>query len=214
MIYVFGDSFSEDYTKNPELSTMMGYLRHKGYKIKFYIDLLSEELNQPITNYALGGMCNEYILTKFMEHYRKIQPGDIVIFGWTDLTRFMYPFNNRWVTNLYTTSVLSENTINEMRVVRMHKFYEKKQLDIIDFIDDLLPNNPTVHWTWSTIPPEHSLTITKETNGEIIDSHYGEVGHMDLYKKISDQLKITNRVRLNLWKYDGPSIDRYGRGVI
>lgn len=214
MIYVFGESFSEDYSKNPETSTLKSYLRYKGYNIKLYVDLLSEYLNQPLSNHSFSGMCNEYILTKFMQNYHKIQPGDIVVFGWTDLTRFMYVSENRWMTNLWGPNSLSQNTIDEMRVVRMHKLYEKKQLDTIKFIDDILPNNTTIHWTWATVPPIHSLTITKETNGDIVDSHYSEEGHMDLYNKIVEQLKVTNRVKIDLWDYNEPLTDRYGRGVI
>jgi hypothetical protein len=214
MIYVFGESFSQDYSKNDETSALKNYLHYKGYNIKLYVDLLGRYVNQPMINYSVGGMCNEYILTKFMENYHKIQPNDIVVFGWTDVTRFMYIHEDRWTTNIFKTDKLSNFAKDEMKVIRSHKLYEKKQLDIIKFIDKILPNNTTIHWTWSTIPSEHSLTITKETNGEIIDNHYGEDGHRDLYNKIIEQLKITNRVRINLWKFNDSTTDKYDKRVI
>jgi hypothetical protein len=206
MIHVFGDSFSEDYKKligeNDASTYMSKYIKYMGRDVKLYIDLLSEYLNQPLTNYAFGGCCNEYILMKFMENYDKIKPNDVVVFGWTEITRFLLasddPFYD-WRSSIHPTNSLSKITLDEMHVLRNNKLYKKKQLDIIKFIDQVLKNNTTIHWTWSTIPKKYSSTITKETNGLIEDSHYGEEGHKFLFDKIKEQLGVTKRVRINLW---------------
>ena len=86
MIHVFGDSFSEDYklTRKDDISYIWRYVDYLGRDIKLYCDLLSEHLNQPITNYSIGGICNEHIFILFMENFSKIKPNDIVIFGWTE----------------------------------------------------------------------------------------------------------------------------------
>jgi hypothetical protein len=213
MIYVFGDSFSERFSDFVEPCNVSDYVKWKGYSPKMYFDYLSEELGEPISNHSYGGMCNEFILIKFMENYHKIKSSDTVIFGWTSISRYLIPEpkDNRWITNIHETNLyLSQKTKDELDMMRNHHLFIEKQIKIISFIDQVLSNNKTIHWTWSTIPLENCLTIYKETNGEIPDSHYSEEGQKDLYHKISELLKITDKVKLNVWKV----IDIYGNRVI
>ena len=201
MIYVFGDSFSEDTTKETRSSYIDRYFNYKGRKIKFYTELLSEKLNQPIKNFSRGGMCNDFMFLEFMKNYKDIKSNDIVIFGWSSIQRFLMPNNGLWFSNLHGFKKLSQETQDEITIMRSDPLFTKKQLEIIDFIDNCLSNDiTTIHWTWSTIPHKESLSICVETNGEIDDSHYGEEGHFNLYQKILSQLKFTNRVKINLWE--------------
>lgn len=207
MIHVFGDSYSEDYRNTYKESIspsyIWKYIDYLGRDVKFYTDLLSEHLNQPITNYSIGGISNEHILMLFMENFSKIKEDDVVVFGWTEITRIMVPVNLNgyyvWRSNLFPNEFLSEQSDYEIRIMYNHDLYRKKLLDTIKFIDEILPNNITIHWTWSTIPHEYSPNITKETNGIIEDRHYGEEGHRILFDKIKEQLHVSKRVRINLW---------------
>ena len=204
MIYIFGDSFSQRHIDFTEPCNVRDYVRWKGYEPKMFYDYISEDLNQSIENYSKGGMCNEYILMKFMEQYHKIQLNDMVIFGWTHISRYLIPnpADNKWITNLHNTNqYLSQSSKDEIDMMRCHPLYEKKQLDVIDFINTLLPHNRTIHWTWCTENSEDLLSITKETNGMISDYHYGEEGHRDLYGRITNELRDTDKVRLNLWEH-------------
>ena len=72
MIYVFGDSFSEDTKKETKSSYIDRYFKYKGREVKFYTELLSEKLNQPITNFSRGGMCNDFMFLEFMKNYKDI----------------------------------------------------------------------------------------------------------------------------------------------
>jgi hypothetical protein len=207
MIHVFGDSYSEDYRNTYKESIspsyIWKYIDYLGRDVKFYTDLLSEHLNQPITNYSIGGISNEHILMLFMENFSKIKEDDVVVFGWTEITRIMVPIkcddSYVWRSNLFPNEFLSEQSEYEIRLMGDHDLYRKKLLDTIKFIDEILPNNITIHWTWSTIPHEYSPNITKETNGIIEDRHYGEEGHRILFDKIKEQLHVSKRVRINLW---------------
>jgi hypothetical protein len=139
-----------------------------------------------------------------MENYSKIKPDDIVIFGWTELTRMLVPFEIDkdkyiWRSTIFPNNFLSQKTNDEIAVMLNVEIYREKQMETIKFIEKILPNNITINWTWSTIPHEHSLTITKETNGLLNDFHYGEEGHRFLFNKIKEQLGVTKRVRINLW---------------
>ena len=208
MIHVFGDSYSEDYRNTYKdiqyPSYIWKYMDYMGREVKLYIDLLSEHLNQPVSNYSIGGICNEHIFMLFMENYSKIKPDDIVIFGWTELTRMLVPFEIDkdkyiWKSSIFPNNFLSQKTNDEIAVMLNVEIYREKQMETIKFIEKILPNNITINWTWSTIPHEHSLTITKETNGLLNDFHYGEEGHRFLFNKIKEQLGVTKRVRINLW---------------
>jgi hypothetical protein len=207
MIYVFGDSFSEDTKKETKSSYIDRYFKYKGREIKFYTELLSEKLNHPIKNFSRGGMCNDYMFLKFMKNYKDIKSNDIVIFGWANVQRFLMPNNGMWFSNLHGFKTLSQNTQDEIRIMRSDPLFVQRQLEIIDFINNCLSSDiTTIHWTWSTIHHKNSLSISTETNGEIDDSHYSEEGHLDLYQKILSQLKLTNRVKINLWEEVPPIV--------
>ena len=207
MIYVFGDSFSEDTKKETKSSYIDRYFKYKGREVKFYTELLSEKLNQPITNFSRGGMCNDYMFLEFMKNYKDIKSNDIVIFGWSNIQRILIPNNGMWFSNLHGFKTLSQNTQDEIRIMRSDPLFVQRQLEIIDFINNCLSSDiTTIHWTWSTIPHKNSLSIYTETKGEIDDSHYSEEGHLDLYQKILTQLKLTNRVKINLWEEVPPIV--------
>ena len=80
MIYVFGDSFSEDTTKETKSSYIDRYFDYKGRKVKFYTELLSEKLNQPIKNFSRGGMCNDFMFLEFMKNYKKLLIAELILF--------------------------------------------------------------------------------------------------------------------------------------
>ena len=207
MIYVFGDSFSEDTTKETKSSYIDRYFNYKGRKIKFYTELLSEKLNHPIKNFSRGGMCNDFMFLEFMKNFNNIKSNDIVVFGWANIQRFLIPNNGMWFSNLYGFKNLSQETQDEIRIMRSDPLFVQRQLEIIDFINNSLSDDiTTIHWTWSTVHHKDSLSICTETKGEIDDSHYSEEGHFDLYQKILSQLKSTNRVKINLWEPVPPCV--------
>ena len=207
MIYVFGDSFSEDTTKETKSSYIDRYFDYKGRKVKFYTELLSEKLNHPIKNFSRGGMCNDFMFLEFMKNYKDIKSNDIVIFGWSNVQRFLIPNNGIWFSNLYGFKNLSQETQDEIRIMRSDPLFVQRQLEIIDFVNNCLNDDIiTIHWTWSTVHHKDSLSICTETKGEIDDSHYSEEGHLDLYQKILSQLKSTNRVKINLWEQVPPHV--------
>ncbi len=186
MIYVFGDSFSQPFntvTDGP-------YITHKGYTPKQYYHHFMGELKMKCVNKAKGGCSNDYIFGMFINEYKNIMDGDMVIFGWTDVTRFDFvdTMNNRWVSSLWENQdYLSENTINEIRVNRTHSLYTRQFCDRISFINEILKGKKVIHWSW--VNHEYEYSIEAETNGSIIDYHYGENGHRELYKILSDGIK-------------------------
>lgn len=200
MIWIFGDSFSHRFIDFIEPSNVRDYVKLKGYSPKMYFDYLSEEYGEEINNHSLGGMCNDYIFLKFIENYQNIKKNDIVLFGWTEITRFSVPHNDIWYSSIFFNNVLSKTTINEIEVTRTHPLHKERQISIMNFIDSILNKNMVVHWTWSNIDKNERSTIEKETNGQIIDFHYGEMGQFELYETISQELKKSNKIRIDTWE--------------
>ena len=201
MIYIIGDSFSEDPQGKYKTNYIDRYIEYKGRDVKFYPNLLSEHFKQPTTNLSIGGTCNETILVEFMKIYPLLKPNDLIVLGWTYLARFStVTLNNKWSSSIHYGSLLSKQTLDEMTEMRTHNLFKKRLLDIIDFIDVVIPKDVTIiHWTWSFGNPWISpYTIKSETNGEIDDIHYSELGHLDLFNKMIKELETTNRVRINL----------------
>lgn len=200
MIWIFGDSFSVKFgdvsaDSPPEFDR---YIRLKGYSPKMYYELLSEEYNQEVNNFSRGGMSNDYIFLRFMENYKNINEDDIVIFGWTDVTRFKYVKDKRWVgSNTKPNGDLSRNTIDEIKLNRTNSPYYSELLTTINFIDEVLKENKIIHWSWNHESNKYE-TINIETNGEIIDHHYSENGHKTFYELLSKQLKESKHIRENL----------------
>ena len=205
MIWIFGDSFSVKYCDKRFVTNLQKYIDWKGYEPKLYFELLSEEYGLEYKNMSRPGMCNRYIFHQFMKEYSQIKSDDIVIFNWTEISRFTY-FENSDVRSSLSkdyNEVFSFKTFDEVLVNRKNKQYVLEQYDIINFINQTLKDNRTIHWTWSTntdIPQDNNYTIIKETKGLIEDYHFGESGQNHLFDVFHNQLKINKNILFNLWE--------------
>lgn len=206
MIWIFGDSYSVafDDEKNVRPHISEKYINYKGYVPKMYFQLLSEYFNDEYRNYSFGAMDNSFIFLRFMENHYKIKDNDLVIFNWTSIDRFKYEKENNWMSSgNIDYSILSENTLKELRLNRRNNLYYKEQSTIIKFIDSYLKNNKVVHWTWRDKSQDirikrMDLTIMNETNDEILDFHYGEIGQQFLFNEIKDQLTKLSNVKIDM----------------
>ncbi len=196
MIYVFGDSFSSSFSQTPECP----YVLSKGYYPKQYYDYFAEEKMDYCINKAKPGGSNEFMFHEFMNTYGNILDGDMVIFGWSNITRFEFVDRNlnRWTSSITSndTMSLSYKTISEMIVNRSHPLYLEQFHIRISFINQILKGKKVIHWSWER--NIFDFTITSETNNTIQDHHYGEYGHKELYKILSEGIKDKDVFKFNL----------------
>ena len=207
MIWVFGDSFSSPFKSFWGESTIHNYIKYKGYRPKTYVDLLSEQLHEQVTNLHRIGSDNSLIFLRFMENYHLIKEDDIVIFGWSAIERFKFvDKDQQWNTSLAgDPEIMSKNVFEELMIHRAHNLYVDEQLSMVSFIENILKTQKVFQWTWSNFYP-HQLdyniffenTITFETKGKIKDLHYGEIGHKKLYEFMSEGFKTRNQIQLNI----------------
>jgi hypothetical protein len=206
--HVFGDSYSVEFN-DPHLYPPGNlYCDWKGYVPKKYFHLLSEKFGSTeIINYAISGNDNENIFEKFTEVYEKIQPNDLVIFGWTMLGRFSicnYKKIGDQKDNLWSSSI-SYNDYDWVIKAAHNKstllyYYRIKKL--INFINQVLKTNKVVHWTWIYDPALEidEKTIKCETNNIVNDFHYNEKTHLELYNKMIAEFEFSDKISVDLWK--------------
>lgn len=203
-LFVFGDSFSEEWDSTSPYSVW------KGYVPKVYSQILSERLGIESFNYAQSGWSNYDIFQSVCKNIDKIGEGDIVIIGWSGLSRFRLAnpkFDNwlqfqpnSWKLNKEANLLwegISESTIDEILYNRSNfELYKEEVRDWVKLLNKAFEKNIFVNFTWSIwdwelkeIPYE---VIRTESNGEIDDWHWSEKGHLDFSDWVLDKIQ-TNR---------------------
>lgn len=200
-IWVFGDSF----TDKRILSNNNSYTDWKGYTPKTYHEILEEQLKLPVKNFAESyGMDNYTIFQTLCNNINEINQ-DIVVINWSEPVRFRMVdcATQKWRTALpvkssrvarglpYVNGVKDE-TILDIFTNRENQLWLTEIDSWIKLINRALSDSTVIHWTWHNNTQYQS--ITEETNGEVIDFHYSEKGHLDLANWILEQIKTgTNK---------------------
>jgi lysophospholipase L1-like esterase len=192
-IWTFGDSLTERYNSNE--SWAKKYIDWKGYLPKVYGNFIAETLNYDLQNLGKAGCDNYTIFETFCKTYSKIKDGDIVIIGWTNVSRFRLvnrydewnTINPHFDTPMDNFEHISKNTLDEILINRDSKHYINEVNNWIQFINSASVNKNVVHW--NTIKGKGELNthhffemerINTETKGLIDDAHFSETGQRDL----------------------------------
>jgi hypothetical protein len=205
-LWVFGDSFSVPFKRVIDDSP---YIPYKGYCPKVYGDIISENLNLNYMDMSIGGCSNQTMFHNFIKNFEKIKPNDIVIFGWTQIIRFRIASKKNDLFDVLIAVAdqmghfidIEKNALDHIHVNRMsYSVYFDELCDFIKIINHTCKNNKVLHWTWveptsniSTdekkyerkyfdllVPYKKYLTVKEETNGKVLDFHYGETAHKNL----------------------------------
>jgi hypothetical protein len=197
-VFVFGDSYSVEFNDPNLYPPGHHYCDWKGYIPKKYYHHLSERFGSTeIFNYAISGNDNDNIFESFTEHYKDIQPDDIVIFGWTSISRFSCTNKNgEWKGSIsFNDEWVNKNTLNRSSLV-----YYNRQMKLIEFINQILLTQRVVHWTWRWyVGMFEDKSISYETNGEVNDFHYSEGTHRELYERMINELNNQSHINIDLW---------------
>jgi hypothetical protein len=212
-LWVFGDSFSVPFKK---IENEHPYVPYKGYCPKIYSNIISEELNLNLMDMSMGGCSNQSILHTYIKTIDKIKSDDIVIIGWTQPIRFriaskrndfydviiaVAPYMNEFID-------MSIDSLNDFTINRSaHSIYWDELIDYVNVINKSSQSKHIFHWTWVEptkeidtnvyeskfydllLPFKKYKTVRDETNGDVDDFHYGEVGHLDLANDLLDKIK-------------------------
>lgn len=190
-LWVFGDSFSH-FLKN----VCSEYADLFKYEPQIYSQTLAKDLNVDLVSLAKGGFDNYSIFYTWVGVLDEIMEGDILIFGWTQQERFrMVCTDDEWMTininhfdrkkQIRNVGNFNRKTCDQMLLNRSHERYTEEINDFIKVINFSMKNNLVIHWSWVnyegkvnlTLPYKELDNISTETNGKILDGHYGQTSH-------------------------------------
>ena len=192
-LWTFGDSFTEAYGDKHEWSN--SYIKWKGYTPKVYGEVIADRLNINLKNIGQGGSDNYTILERVCENVDKIKNDDLIIIGWSSPVRFRLVGQDEktWhslIPNFdnnidYFGKMISQSTLDEILVNRDTSPYQHEVIHWIKLLNKTFKSNIITHWTNSMHGTNlwnigQCNRIWTETNGEINDGHYSEIGHIEL----------------------------------
>ena len=202
-LWTFGCSFTAEYdiidgVHYPYENYYDQYKKWCGGELpKIWVNILGEHMGFEIMNCAIGGSSNYTIMNQFSNVCDLIGKDDVVIFGWTSLTRFTIVnvvesiFHNvlPMGSNNENTK-LSQSTINEILVNRTHPLWAKEIHSNIRIINTLLKSVGVEVYHWSS-----DDNIFNKNSSIVNDSEYIVVRDFNALNN------VTNTNRHNLLNY-------------
>jgi len=202
-LWTFGCSFTAEYDfiggVHPPFENFYDkYKTWKGGKLpNIWVNILGNHINYEIMNCAVGGSSNYTIMNQFSNICDLIKKDDIVIFGWTSLTRFTVV---NVVENIFQNILpmggnnentkLSVNTINEILVNRTHPLWAKEIHSYIRMLNVFMKNVGAEIYHWTS--DENIFTI----NDKIVNDN-----QFIVVRDENALNNITNNSRHNLLNY-------------
>lgn len=207
MIWIFGDSYSAPFDNFEMGPWSKEYIKWKGYVPKTFGDNLANILNTEVRNFALGGSDNYTIFESVIKNAPEFKKDDIIIVGWSSIVRFrlvndagnlVFVLPN--MDNSKLISDVSQTTMNEILVNRSKSLYFEEFKIRFNFLNWLLKDMKFIQWTPFVtnflthkyvlgFVKENKTKINLETDGFVNDTHYSELGHIEL---TNDFIKLIN----------------------
>ena len=200
-VWTFGDSLTEGFRSNETWAK--DYIKWKGYVPLTYGEIISKELNFELVNLGKGGSNNYSIFESFIKNIENIKKDDIVILGWSEVTRYRLANKyNKWVSfvpnfdhNFMNIENISRNTAEEILVNRQSKVYIDEVNIWIKFLKYVIKDFKIINWSTFNDGEIDGVFVTgverilDETNGDTIDGHFSEKGQMELAEILIREIK-------------------------
>jgi hypothetical protein len=161
-LWTFGCSFTAEYDPidgihPPYENNYDKYRTFKGGELpKIWPNILAEKIGYEIMNCAIGGASNYHIFNQFINVCDLIKKDDILIFGWTQLGRFIAANVEQNLMSQvlpngaeYHDLGMSKTTIEEILVNRTHPLWKTEVMNWIKFINVFVEKIgvEAYHWT-------------------------------------------------------------------
>lgn len=158
-LWVFGDSFSAPFnTHQNHDGGESAYTKYKKWRggnfPPIWPQILSEKLGYELVNFSEGGSCNYKIFNKICDNCDKFENGDMVIIGWTFVTRFRLSNNHNFVSISYSDVDGQEywggpEVIKNIALNRMENAYVKEIYSFENIIDQVCKLKGSNVFYWS-----------------------------------------------------------------
>ena len=213
-LWTFGDSFTAFY--NPNEGWANQYIKWKGYTPKVYGQIIAEKLGFDLVNLGRGRSDNYRILETICTNSVGIKENDLIIIGWSSPVRFRLVTETKyelWESILPSVkennyaltfnNTISENTLNEILYNRKSFKYVEEVINWTKLIDKAFINNKVIHWSpFGDFGSINSIRgcdrIYQETNGEVADGHYSEIGQNELADELLRIIEVKKNTKNNL----------------
>jgi hypothetical protein len=184
-LHTFGCSLSSPYElflyDNLKLYTRF----HNNSLPKIWPELLSNKLNLKLNNVAEPASGNDSIFHKFINTIDKFESGDVVIIGWSNLSRFRWAQNTIWLKKTPSNNIIineqegiSKQTINEIILNKSHKSREYEIYDYEKIISKLNSLIGIETYFWSSDErvinnlPDNERICKKYLCGDLVGDYY------------------------------------------
>lgn len=199
MIYFFGDSFTKGY------GCLKGdpyYDLNSDIPKKLWVELISDELQQPYKNFGKSGAGSQWIYNKATYYLDILQPDD-----WVFLTDSMYirqlgVVNNRieTVSVEYDFESMDRKNANIDNLTynvipyepQWNAYYIKLFEKLVKYIQSKKVNTIYTNYLEFMFQPDKYMNIVTETNGKIDDNHFSWLGHKQYSQYLLDRINNSN----------------------
>jgi hypothetical protein len=208
-LWTYGDSFTESLNTTKGALWVDKYVAWKGYIPRVYGEIISDEMGMELVNLGRGGSDNYSIFQSVCDSANLINSNDVIIIGWSSCTRFRLvdkwdnwkPIIPMFDGNIRNLEDVSNTTLEEVLINRTKTKYASEVHSWIKLLNIAFPNNLIIHWSpLDRIVSKNYIgnvtNITKETNEEIVNGHYGEVGHIQLANEFIRMIKSNTNIKL------------------
>jgi hypothetical protein len=208
-VWFFGDSF----TQNLAVKSDGNYQRYKQKKMKTWTESVSHFLNMDEIIVAKGGESSQSIYFSVINNFNNFKSGDWVIATNSPYVRtvgvdfekkIISTFNNEQIVNVINTDKGSDITcglpIDEKNIKTLIDYVYTFILPYEDVWNDywvqnfnnlkfILKEKNVNYIFWDYKLWSEFSSITEETDGKVIDDHWGEDGNRDFSEYIINRIK-------------------------
>lgn len=213
-LWTFGDSFTAFFNDKDGWANQ--YIKWKGYKPKVYGEIIAEKLGYELVNLGRGSSDNYRILETICINSTNIKENDLIIIGWSSSVRFRLVTDDKYEIwepvlpnvekhsyKLTFKNTISENTLNEILYNRKSTRYVEEVNNWTLLIDKAFGNNKVIHWSpFGNMGSINTIRgcnrIYEETNGEVADGHYSEIGQKELADELLRIIEVKKSTKNNL----------------
>ena len=203
MIWIFGDSFSCRFERHLELNNQwaIDYCEFKNKIPKTFSDIIAGNLKTDVNYLSKAGSDNYSIFHSFIKEIDNIKDDDIVIFMWSSVLRYRLSGKHKEFLSIVPETDLdrlknedlideyfSQTTLDDLLLNRNNNLYYTELEELIKITKKSIKNKNLYHLSGfhyvrdeiEDIENVSPGTISMETNNNIRNEHFGEMGHFSL----------------------------------
>jgi hypothetical protein len=183
-LWTFGDSYTELFRN--QTGTLKEYCSWKKITPLTFSEVICGRHNLELKSQGKGGASNRTILSQFTNIMDEIESEDILIFGWTNLSRFRLVDENAVLHDIIGPYFANDKTpqpdfsvqsVAETLLMRSDFIFFSEILEYMKMIKKIFPNNKIINWTWHTVTPIEIHKSKSTERNQMLNEFYSNIIH-------------------------------------